>query len=124
MEVFHLVPSPEARGSTGELPWPYPFSAYTSTLFAIVEKHLAKVHCYAHDSRLYLSFSPSVLGDDAIALNALYDCMKDPKEWMIRDQLKLKDDKTDFLLIGTKQQLQKVNFSSVTVGDALIEGKS
>ena len=43
---------------------------------------------------------------------------------MIRDQLKLNDDKTEFLLIGTKQQLEKANFSSITVGDALTEAKS
>ena len=39
-------------------------------------------------------------------------------------KLKLNDDKTEFLLIGNKQQLEKVNFSSITVGDALIEAKS
>ena len=71
---------------------PIHFTVYKSTLFAIVEKHLPRVHCYAHDSQLYLSFSPSVPGDDEIALNAMYDCVKDLKEWMIRDQLKLKDD--------------------------------
>ena len=43
---------------------------------------------------------------------------------MIKDQLKLNDDKTEFLIIGTKQQLEKVNFGSITVGDALIEAKS
>ena len=54
----------------------------------------------------------------------MYDCIKDLKKWMTRHQLKLKDDKTEFLLIGTKQQLEKVNFSSITVGDALMEAKS
>ena len=73
---------------------------------------------------MYLSFSPSVTGDDEIALNVLYDCIKDLKELMIRDQLKLKDNKTEFLLIGTKQQLEKVNFSIITVGDTLMEAKS
>ena len=71
-----------------------------------------------------MAFSPSVQGDDEIALNAMRDCIKDLKDWMIRDQLKLNDDKTEFLLIGTKQQLEKVNFSSITVGDALIEATS
>ena len=71
-----------------------------------------------------MAFSPNVPGDDEIALNAKRDCIQDLKDWMIRDQFKLNDHKTEFLLIGTKQQLEKVNFSSVTVGDALIEAKS
>ena len=52
------------------------------------------------------------------------DCIKDLKEWMIRHQLKLNDDNTEFLLIGTKHQLETVNFSSITVCDALIAAKS
>ena len=40
---------------------------------------------------------------------------------MNRNQLKLNDDKTECLLIGTKQQLENVNFSSIT--DTLIEAK-
>ena len=38
--------------------------------------------------------------------------------------VKAKDDKTECLLIGTKQQLEKGNFGSITVGDALMEAKS
>ena len=97
--------------------------SFESRKFALIN-HLPRVHCYAHDSQFHLSFSPSVPGDDETALNAMYDCIKDPKEWMIRDQLKLKDNMTEFLLMGTKQQLEKVNFSSITVGDALMEAKS
>ena len=51
------------------------------------------------------------------------DCIKDQKGWINRNQLKLNYDKTEFLLIGAKQQLEKVNFSSITVGDTLIEAK-
>ena len=51
------------------------------------------------------------------------DCIKDQKGWINRNQLKLNYDKTEFLLMGAKQQLEKVNFSSITVGDTLIEAK-
>ena len=42
--------------------------------------------------------------------------MSDIPTWMLTDKLKLNDDKTEFMLIGTKQQLSKVNIDSLTVG--------
>jgi len=36
---------------------------------------------------------------------------------MLTDKLKLNDDKTEFMLNGTKQQLSKVNIDSLTVGN-------
>ncbi|CAH3026481.1 unnamed protein product [Porites evermanni] len=36
-------------------------------------------------------------------------CISDILTWMLTDKLKLNDDKTEFMLIGTKQQLSKVN---------------
>ena len=36
---------------------------------------------------------------------------------MIRNRLMLNDDKTEFLLLGTKQQLAKVDINSITVGE-------
>ena len=41
----------------------------------------------------------------------------DLRKWMIRDRLMLNDDKTEFLLLGTKQQLAKVDSNSITVGE-------
>ena len=35
---------------------------------------------------------------------------------MLTDTLKLNDDKTEFMLIGTKQQLSKVNIDCLIVG--------
>ena len=36
--------------------------------------------------------------------------------WMSEDKLKLNDDKTEFLLVGTKQQLAKVSTKDIKVG--------
>ena len=43
---------------------------------------------------------------------------------MIEDRLMLNDDKTELMLIGTSQQLQKVNLNDITVGDTVVEVKS
>ena len=34
------------------------------------------------------------------------------------------DDKTELMLIGTRQQLKKVNWNDITVGDTVVEAKS
>ena len=44
-------------------------------------------------------------GDNASAVKAMCDCIMCLRTWMIRDRLMLNDDKTEFLLLGTKQQL-------------------
>ena len=43
-------------------------------------------------------------------------CILDIHKWMLTDKLKLNDDKTEFKLIGTKQQLFKVNIDCLTIG--------
>ncbi|CAH3028999.1 unnamed protein product [Porites evermanni] len=43
-------------------------------------------------------------------------CISGIRTWMLTDKLKLNDDKTEFMLIGTKQQLSKVNIDCLTVG--------
>ena len=51
------------------------------------------------------------------------DCIMDLRKWMIRDRLMLNDDKTEFLLLGTMQQLAKVDINSITVGDFVVDTK-
>ena len=43
-------------------------------------------------------------------------CILDIHTWMLTDKLKLNENKTEVMLIGTKQQLSKVNIDSLTVG--------
>ena len=47
-------------------------------------------------------------------------CVLDIHKWMLSDRLKLNMDKTEFLLIGTKRQLEKVNITTLRLGDTTI----
>ena len=92
-------------------------------MFEIVEKHLPSVNCYADDTQLYAAFSPNQPGDDEAAPKAMSFFIRDSRDWMVRDRLKLNEDKTEVLLIGTRQQLAKVNVKSIAVGDQTIGAK-
>ena len=59
--------------------------------------------------------------EEIAALTAMESCIADISRWMHTDKLKLNSDKTECLLIGTRQQLQKVsNISILSVGDSQI----
>ena len=96
---------------------PLLFVLYVSKLFSIVEKHLPDAHAFADDSQLYVSFKPDSTCDQLAAVAALEHCIDDIKDWMLSDKLKVNDGKTEFLIIGTRQQLAKVNFNSLRIGD-------
>ncbi|CAB4009259.1 Hypothetical predicted protein [Paramuricea clavata] len=95
---------------------PLLFTIYVSKLFDIVQRHLPDVHCYADDSQLYVAFRPKVESEQSDAVTAMERCIEDIRKWMSEDKLLLNDEKTEFLLIGTKQQLAKVNLDHITVG--------
>ncbi|CAB4000756.1 Hypothetical predicted protein [Paramuricea clavata] len=96
---------------------PLLFVLYVSKLFSIVEKHLPDAHAFADDSQLYVSFKPDSTCDQLAAVAALEHCIDVIKDWMLSDKLKVNDGKTEFLIIGTRQQLAKVNFNSLRIGD-------
>ena len=93
---------------------------YSSTLFNIIERHLPNSHCYADDSQIYLPFKPDDLSSQQNAITAMQNCIDDIRSWMEHDKLLLNDEKTEFLIIGTRQQLCKVYISSITVGNSTI----
>ena len=47
-------------------------------------------------------------------------CISAIRFWMIKDKLKVNDSKTEFILIGMRQQLAKVDIKGLVVGDATI----
>ena len=97
---------------------PLLFTIYVSKLFQILKHHLPSVHSFADNTQLYLSFKPSDTLSEVEVVSAMQKCICDVQAWMREVQLMLNDDKTEFLIIGTRQQLSKVSIQSINVGQA------
>ena len=97
---------------------PLLFVVYASKLFTIIKKHLSNVHCFADDTQLYLSLKSDDKSGLDEAISAMNRCISDLRNWMIRDRLMINDDKTELILIGSRQQLGKINdVCNISVGD-------
>ena len=80
-----------------------------------MKNHLPDVHAYADDNQLYISFKPGSSASELEAVTALQDCILDIKTWMTADKLKLNDDKTELIVIGTRAQLDKISISELSI---------
>ena len=61
-------------------------------------------HFYADDTQLYLSVAP----DAPCALDPLLSCVSSIKHWMSENFLKLNEDKTEVLVIGSNEQRESI----------------
>ena len=61
-----------------------------------------------NDTQLYRSFSPNspVVQDQAIQI--ISNCIDEFRTWLVSRKLMFNDTKTEFLIIGTRQQQVKV----------------
>ena len=96
---------------------PLLFIPYVSKLFTIVERHLPEVHAYADDTQFYIAFKPEP-EDATNAVAAMQASITDIRKWMLTDKLMLNDEKTEFIVTGTRQQL--VDIDSLCVGHTAI----
>ena len=87
---------------------PLLFVICISTLLKVIEHHLPQAHCFAEDTQLYLSFRADDHNAQDELLHAMEGCIHDLKKWLIDGRLLLNDDKTEFLVIGTRHQLNKL----------------
>ena len=86
----------------------------------VIHHHLPTAHCFADDTELYLAFNPSSDGAQDAAITAMENCLRDIQNWMISDRLMINDEKTEFMLIGTKAQLAKVKNITLAIGESII----
>ena len=92
----------------GSVLGPVLFSLYTSSLGEIMCKYNVNYHFYADDSQIYVSFKPTQ-NDADYALNKLESCVSEIREVMTDNFLKLNDDKSEFIVMGSKCLRDKVN---------------
>ena len=101
----------------GSILGPILFTLYTSPLGAICREYDVSFQSYVDDQQIYLSFSPIQLGGKDKCLQSLGTCISDIRLWMRTNLLKLNDDKTEMIVLGTRQQLSKVVEVSIMIGN-------
>ena len=85
---------------------------YTTPLSHLIQSHDINHHLYADDTQLFISIKPSEFQNATSSLSAAFQSIS---KWMSLNMLALNPSKTEFLLIGSPQQLDKIPDSSMTL---------
>ena len=100
----------------GSVLGPILFTLYTSPLGDICRSDNVVFHSCADDQQNYMSFSPALQGSKDHCIQTLESCISDIRIWMRTNLLKLNDNKTKIILLGTRQQLGKVGQFEIKIG--------
>ena len=95
------------------------FVIYTSSLRNIILKHGLEYQVYADDTQLYSSFDPNQEAAN-ICISRMEACVEDIRQWMKDNYLKLNDNKTEFILFGSKHNLSKITLPHIKIGNSTI----
>ena len=99
---------------------PLLFTIYASKLFEVIKNYLPQAHAYADDTQLYLSFNDDWSCSQSDAFEAVEQCTQAIRSWIIKDKLRLNDSKTEFMIIGIRKPLAKVNIDGLSIGESSI----
>ena len=93
------------------------FCLYLLPLAAILSYHNIGYHVYTDDTQLYILFKNK---DPSGLLARLNSCISDIRVWMIKNNLKINDSKTEFIILRSPQCKASISGVSVSVGDSNI----
>ena len=84
----------------GSVLGPILFTMYTKTLSAIIDSHSITHHSFADDLQLQMSAPPDRISE---LLHFMQSCISDVKAWATVNMLKLNDNKTELMLVTSKE---------------------
>ena len=97
----------------GSVLGPVLFTLYTLPVLHVMCRHKCGFHKFADDTELRKS---ALLCDIRLLTGRLEYCINEIKQWMIRNKLKLNDDKKEAMTVGTRLR------SSISCGEHLKVG--
>ena len=100
----------------GSILGPLLFILYTKDLQNIAKKYGLEIQLYADDSQLYIGFKPTEPSEMDITIQKIEACVHEIKSWMCKNFMKLNEEKTKLMLLGTKNSLNIKNNISINVG--------
>ena len=85
---------------------------YTTPFSTLISSSVVDHHMYADDTGLSISFVPQAF---SVAVTQLQQTISSISSWMFSNRLALNPSKTEFMLIGLKQQLSKISNASLVL---------
>ena len=105
----------------GSVLGPILFCIYMSPLGEMIEKEGMDRQEYADDAGLYTSFLPKNTESKEAMLIRVQKCLDIVRRFLRINKLKVNDDKTVLLLIGSAYWLSHVNFDAINVGNVEVK---
>ena len=97
--IYHGVPQGSVLG-------PVMFNMYTTSIADICTKHHVLYHRFADDIQLYVSYNPVMSAELEHAKQLLVQCVAEIRAWMLLHQLKLNNEKTEFIVLQSPHNLR------------------
>ena len=107
---------------SGTGPWGY--TKYTGPLGMLIQILCILYHMFADDTQLHTSLDPNSTACQLQAKTSIENSISEISKWMSINRLKLNSDKTEFMILGTRQHIAKMEYISLSIAGEVIQAKS